>query len=464
MTLSQTFADFATGLTIDAIPERVKERARHLILDSVGTGLAAVGAKWAEATFAAAGDLGSGTAPVLGYGRTLAMRDAALMNGVVTHGLDYDDTHSRGIIHATVSAFPTALVAADKAGASGADLLVAYIAAMEVSTRVAAVGAGGFHGFGFHPTGLIGAFGSTLAAGRLLGLDAQQIAMAQGIVLSMAGGSLEFLADGAWTKRLHPGWAASSALTAATLAKRGFVGPPAAYEGRFGLYALYLRDAAPALLAQATEALGDTWEIEAVSVKPLPACHMTHAAIDAAIALRAEFDLTAADIAKVIVLVPEAVIPIVCEPAAPKRTPHTGYDAQFSIPYTVATALLMGKFTLDSLDPAALNDPAVLDLAARVSYAVDPDSDYPKHFTGEVMVETRDGRMLRHREAINRGASDRPLSNADIDAKYFENAARTVDATRAAHIRAAVLDLHLHPASALGDILAGATAPQGVSA
>jgi 2-methylcitrate dehydratase PrpD len=191
---------------------------------------------------------------------------------------------------------------------------------------------------------------------------------------------------------------------------------------------------------------------------------MTHAAIDAAIALRAEYDLTAADIAKVIVLVPEAVIPIVCEPVAPKRTPHTGYDAQFSIPYTVATALLTGKFTLDSLDPAALNDPAVLDLAARVSYAVDPDSDYPKHFTGEVMVETRDGRMLRHREAINRGASDRPLSNADIDAKYFENAARTVDATRAAHIRAAVLDLHLHPASALGDILAGATAPQGVSA
>ncbi|MEG8022897.1 MmgE/PrpD family protein [Sphingomonas aerolata] len=348
MTLAQTFADFATGLTIDAIPERVKERARHLILDSVGTGLAAVGADWAEATFAAAGDLGSGTAPVLGYGRTLAMRDAALMNGVVTHGLDYDDTHSRGIIHSTVSAFPTALVAADKAGASGADLLVAYIAAMEVSTRVAAVGAGGFHGFGFHPTGLIGAFGSTLAAGRLLGLDAQQIAMAQGIVLSMAGGSLEFLADGAWTKRLHPGWAASSALTAATLAKRGFVGPPAAYEGRFGLYALYLRDAAPALLAQATEALGDTWEIEAVSVKPLPACHMTHAAIDAAIALRAEYDLTAADIAKVIVLVPEAVIPIVCEPVAPKRTPHTGYDAQFSIPYTVATALLTGKFTLDS--------------------------------------------------------------------------------------------------------------------
>ncbi len=454
MTIAQTYADFAIQLTAETVPEHVKERARHLILDSVGTGLAAVGAPWAEATFAAAGDLGRGTAPVLGYGRTLAPRDAALMNGLVTHGLDYDDTHSRGIIHATVSAFPAALVAADLAGASGADLLLAYIAAMEVSTRVAAVGAGKFHSVGFHPTGMVGAFGATVAAGRLLGLDAGQIAMAQGIVLSMAGGSLEFLADGAWTKRLHPGWAASSALTAATLAKRGFVGPPAAYEGRYGLYALYLRDAAPALLAEATAGLGEVWEIEAVSVKPLPACHMTHAAIDAAIALRVEHGLTADAIAHVTVLVPEGVVPIVCEPVAPKRAPQTGYDAQFSIPYTVATALITGAFTLDALDPGALNDPAVLDLAARVEYLVDPDSDYPKHFTGEVIVETRDGRFLRHREGINRGAPDRPLTNADIDVKYFENAARTVSAARAADVRDAVLCMDRHPASALGDILA----------
>ncbi len=454
MTIAHTYADFATNLTAETVPDRVKERARHLILDSVGTGLAAVGAPWAEATFAAAGDLGQGTAPVLGYGRTLAPRDAALMNGLVTHGLDYDDTHSRGIIHATVSAFPAALIAADLAGASGEALLLAYIAAMEVSTRVAGVSAGKFHSNGFHPTGMVGAFGATVAAGRLLGLDAAQLAMAQGIVLSMASGSLEFLADGAWTKRLHPGWAASSALTAATLAKRGFVGPPAAYEGRYGLYALYLRDAAPALLAEATAGLGDVWEIEAVSVKPLSACHMTHASIDAAIALRAEHGLTADAIGHVTVLVPEGVVPIVCEPVAPKRTPQTGYDAQFSIPYTVATALLTGTFTLDALDPAALNDPAVLDLATRVDYAIDPDSDYPKHFTGEVIVETRDGRVLRHREGINRGAADRPLTNADIDAKFFENAARTVSAGHAATVRTAVLGMDRHPASALGDILA----------
>ncbi|MFC6437527.1 MmgE/PrpD family protein [Novosphingobium resinovorum] len=129
---------------------------------------------------------------------------------------------------------------------------------------------GGFHRHGFHPTSLCGAFGATVGAGLLMGLDAQQIGMAQGIVLSMAGGSLEFLEDGAWTKRLHPGWAASSALTAATMAKHGFVGPKAAYEGRFGLYSLYLRDGAPAGLADACAGLGESWEIENVSVKPLP--------------------------------------------------------------------------------------------------------------------------------------------------------------------------------------------------
>lgn len=452
--ISATYASFAKDLTIDAVPARVLERARHLMLDAVGTGLAAIGQPWADKAFAAAQDLGQGTAPVLGYGRALAPRDAAMLNGILTHGLDYDDTHSGGIIHATVSALSTALVAADRAGASGADLLLSYIAAMEVSTRVASVSAGKFHTHGFHPTGLIGAFGSTVGAARLLGLDQGQSAMAQGIVLSMAGGSLEFLEDGAWTKRLHPGWAASSAIAAATLAGHGYVGPKAAYEGRFGLYALYLRDTAPEMLLRATEGLGQVWEIESVAVKPLPACHMTHAAIDAAVALNGAHGLSGDDIARVTVLVPEGVIPIVCEPAAPKRVPATGYDAQFSIPYTVATALLKGSFTLDALDAAALTDAAVLDLAQRVDYAIDPDSDYPKHFTGEVIVETRDGRTLRQREAVNRGAADRPLSNADIEPKFFENAARTVGASHASAIRAAVLNVDRHPASALADVLA----------
>jgi 2-methylcitrate dehydratase PrpD len=456
MMISQAYARFATGLSLDAVPETVRTRACHLMLDALGTGLAALGETWEARAFAAAQELGQGKAATLGHGRVLGPREAALVNGVLMHGLDYDDTHSRGVIHATVSSLPAALAAADHAGASGADLLKAYIVAMEISTRIASVAAGGFHRHGFHPTGLVGAFGATVGAGLLLGLDEAQLVMAQGIILSMAGGSLEFLEDGAWTKRIHPGWAASSAMTAATLAKHGFVGPRAAYEGRFGLYSLYLRDAAPELLAQATEGLGERWEIEAVSVKPLPACHFTHAAGDAAAAICAEHGLSGDAIAKVTVLVPEGVIPIVCEPSAPKKVPATSYDAQFSIPYIVATGLLKGRFTLDELDGAALTDADVLALARKVDYAIDPDTDFPAHFTGEVIVETVDGRRIAKRESVNRGAADRPITNDEIRIKYDDNAARAVPRAQADAIAEAVLSLAARPAADLADLLAAA--------
>lgn len=454
MTLSRTFADFAANLTLDQVPQDVRTRAAHLMLDAVGTGYAALGETWAEKAFLSACALGSGTSPVLGSGRQLAIRDAALVNGVLMHGLDFDDTHSRGVIHATVSSLPAVWAVADREQASGADMLLAYVIAMEVSIRVATVAAGKFHDIGFHPTGLAGAFGATVAAGRLMGLTADQMVMAQGITLSMAGGSLEFLDDGAWTKRLHPGWAASSAITAATLAKNGFVGPRAAYEGRFGLFSLYMRDRTPAALETVAAGLGETWEIANVAIKPIPACHFTHAPADAAAALHAAHGLTGDEIERVEVLVPEGVVNVVCEPATPKRTPATSYDAQFSIPYVVATGLLKGQFTLAELKGEALTDPAVLALAQRVDYALDPATDFPVHFTGEVVVRTRDGRELRHREAVNRGAADRPLSNEEIRTKFDGNVALARPAARGAAIADAVLSIADRPANQLGDLLA----------
>jgi 2-methylcitrate dehydratase PrpD len=178
---------------------------------------------------------GAGNTPVIGVATKLSMRDAMLMNGILIHGLDYDDTHAAGVIHATASTFPCALGSAAQTGLDGEALLTAYVAGMEVGTRLASVAKGGFHQVGFHPTGLIGAFACTLVAGRLFGLNAAQMAMAQGIALSVGSGSMEFLQDGAWTKRMHPGWAGVAGVTAATLARHGFKGPRATYEGRFGV-------------------------------------------------------------------------------------------------------------------------------------------------------------------------------------------------------------------------------------
>lgn len=452
-TISGQLAAFALDLTFDAIPERIRERSKYLILDAIGIAYASHGFSYAGVTMAAMTSLGAGDSPVIGYGRKLSPRDAALVNGVLAHGLDYDDTHSPGVIHATVSSLPLALALADSLKASGRDFLTAYVAAMETSTRIASVAKGGFHQVGFHPTGLIGIFGCTLAASRLFGLSREQAEMAQGIALSMAAGSLEFLEDGAWTKRMHPGWAASSAIVAATLAKRGFVGPRAAYEGRFGLFSSHLGPhMADADLTLATKNLGKSWQIDEVAIKPIPACHFTHAAADAAVALSKM--VKPADILSVDVLVPAEVIKTVCEPEENKRTPANSYDAQFSIPYIVATGLLRGRFTLDELDDNAIADREVLALARRIHYAADPASTFPKHYTGEVIVTLKDGQRLRHREGINRGCADRPLSNAEIEAKYFDNACRLLTRERAERVRDAVVGIDRGLASLLGDVLA----------
>ena len=458
VTLSDQYARFALGLQLRDVPRAVQTRAKHLILDAVGIALASRGYPYAGVSLAAFAELGSGTSPVIGYGRRLALRDAAVMNGILIHGLDFDDTHSRGVIHSTTSALPAVLALADRDDLSGADLLGAYIVAMEVSTRVASAAKGGFHQAGFHPTGLVGAFGCAVAAARLLQLDETRAAHAQGIVLSMAAGSLEFLEDGAWTKRAHPGFAAAAGITAATLAKHGFTGPRSAYEGRFGLYASHLGkrlDDADQQLA--TEGLGNAWQIDEVAIKPLPACHFTHAVADAAIALHQQHRFSAQNldsIVRVIAKVPRATVEVVCEPLEPKRKPVTAYDAQFSVPYIVATALLKGRFTLDELEPAALADPAVLALAARVEYEIDPDSTFPRHYTGEVVVERSDGTRVAYREAINRGCADRPVSNDDIVAKFYANAERAVSHSAAEQIAQAVLQLDERPARALADTLA----------
>ena len=460
--LSDQYARFGLSLQLRDVPRAVQTRAKHLILDAVGIALASRGYPYADVSLAAFSEFGGGASPVIGYGRRLGLRDAAMMNGVLIHGLDFDDTHSRGVIHSTTSALPCVLALADRDGLSGAELLAAYIVAMEVSTRVASAAQGGFHDAGFHPTGLVGAFGCAVAAARLLQLDEARVAHAQGIVLSLAAGSLEFLEDGAWTKRAHPGFAAASGITAATLAKHGFTGPRSAYEGRFGLYASHLgKPLADAGRQLATDGLGSNWQIDEVAIKPLPACHFTHAVADAAIALHREqrFSAQALDtISRVVARVPRGTVEIVCEPLDAKRKPVTAYDAQFSVPYIVATALLKGRFTLDELEPAALADPAVLALAARVDYEIDPDTTFPRHYTGEVVLERRDGTRVAHREAINRGCADRPVSNDDIVTKFHANAQRSVSRNAAEHIAQAVLQLDEQPARVLADTLAGHTA------
>jgi 2-methylcitrate dehydratase PrpD len=453
--IARQLAGFVAELSWEAIPAEVRQRALHLILDAVGCGLAAKRFDFAAPSVAAAAELGgAGKRVVLGHALRLPMRDAAMANGILMHGLDYDDTHSEGVLHLTVATLPAALGMAAERGRSGRELLTAYVAGVEAGARLGAVARGGFHQVGFHPTGLVGAFAAALAAGKLRGLDAAQLAAAQGIALSVASGSLEFLEDGAWTKRLHPGWAGVGGITAAALAAQGFVAPGAAYEGRFGLYRSHLGALeSQCNYARATEALGGSWETMNVAVKPFPACHFVHAFADAAIALR-QGGVDPDRIASITARVPQAIVKTVCEPPAAKRRPANDYDAKFSIPFAVASGLRFGRFGLAELEARALRDPATLALAAKVDWTVDADSQFPRYYDGEVAVRLADGSERRHREAVNRGNAERPLANADIVAKYMENAALGVGATQAERIRVAVLGLESAGATQFEEALA----------
>ena len=271
-TICERLADFAANLRDDDIPAQQRSRAPHHMLDAAGIALASTRYDFAHKTLAGIKALGGvGEVGVWGMPAKLSARDAATMNGFLCHGLDYDDTHIGGIVHPTASVFPAVISAAAMAGASGREAVTAYVIGVETAVRLGMVAKGGFHQVGFHPTGMVGVFGCTLAAGRLLGLNAKQLRHAQGLAGSMAAASMQFLEDGAWNKRFHPGWAASCGITAAALAREGFVGASAAYDGRFGLFNSYLgehmKDADPSL---ATQGLGDVWELDRVAIKPFP--------------------------------------------------------------------------------------------------------------------------------------------------------------------------------------------------
>ena len=317
----------------------------------------------------------------MGTTHRLPARDAALLNGLLMHGLDFDDTHSGAVIHCSTSAVPLILAEASRRQASGARALAAYLLAIEVDARLGMPAQGMFQKIGFHPTGLIGVFGCTVAAAYLGQLDPQQTAAAQGVALSMASGSLEFLEDGAWTKRMHPGWAASSAISAATLAGGGFKAPLRAYEGRYGLYNLYLQHESVATDHIGAD-LGREWEMLKVAIKPYPVCHFNHSSIDSMLELRAAHNLKPEDVDSVTVLIHEKQHDVVCAPEAAKRRPQNDYDAKFSVHFAVAAAAVRGRFTLAELEEDALNDREILALCDRISYQHDPDSHYPKYYSG----------------------------------------------------------------------------------
>lgn len=446
---SRALAEFAEKTAFERIPENVLERARIHILDGLGLAFASTTFSFAGPTLAATKELSGGAGcTVIGQDFRAAPRDAAMANGVLIHGLDYDDTHLQAIVHPTVAVLPAVLAVAEDRDMSGKEALTAFCIGMEVCIRLGAAVKGGFHHTGFHATGVLAHFSSAIAAGQLMGASAKDHVNAIGIAASTASGVQVFLEEGAWTKRLHPGWAAAGGITAATLARHGFVGPTRALEGRFGLFDTHLHEHAKDVdISVLTQDLGKEWMMAETALKPYPVCHFIHGAADAALELQPQ--IAGAKIGTIDIFLPQDTLKIVAEPIEHKRKAGNEYEAKFSAPFVVASTLLKGRFGLPDLTDEAIADADVQTLAQRCTCHADPNSLFPEYFSGGVKVTMTDGRVLEAHVPVNSGAGEKKMSLEETTDKFLQNCGLAIQETHAMAVRQAVIELAEDPVSRL---------------
>jgi 2-methylcitrate dehydratase PrpD len=439
MRLAEHLARFTADLAFDDIPEAVVANVRLRVLDTLGNALAASSGDFATATLGGLGVYGAtGPATVLGTSACGPAPLAILANGALAHALDFDDTHPASITHASAVVVPTALALGETHGLDGRAVITAAVTGYESITRLGMAAAGAFHARGWHATSTCGPFAAALVAGKCAGSDARTLTSALGIAGSFASGLMEFLEDGSWVKRVHPGWAGHGGAVAAALAGGGVTGPVSVLEGRFGLYRTFV-DRSPDRMP--FDSLGQVWETLRVGFKAYPCCHLSHAYLDCALRLRREHAIGARAIESVECRVPAGEVPIICEPRPGKLQPRTAYDAKFSLPYSVAAAFVTGRVDLDTYEERALNDPEVRALAARVTHVVDRTPGYPERFPGWVRVRLRHGRVLEARQRDSSGGVEIPLSEAAIVEKFRAGAGRRLPPARVDAIVTAALAL-----------------------
>jgi 2-methylcitrate dehydratase PrpD len=400
------------------LPAAVRGKCEDLLIDVIGLFLTARNADYVEAALAGWDEEGACTA--IGHARGMSAAGAAFVNGTAAHGEDFDDTFEGGPVHAGAVIVPAVLAACERYRAEGPAALLGIAVGVEVICRLSLVAPKAVHKAGFHPTAVFGAMAAAAGVGAALKLTARQLVDALGIAGSMAGGIIEYLAEGAWTKRLHPGWAAQSGLHAARLARAGFFGPRTVFEGVHGLFHGFARTTAgdyDALIGD----FGVRWVTTTLAFKPYPCGTMTHPYIDCARRLAAR-GIKPEEIKELVCEVGEGTVHRLWEPLAAKQRPANGYAGKFSTPYCIAAGFVRGNVGLDAFTDAAVNEARVLALAAKVRYETDPHNPYPKSFTGHIRAVLADGRVVEERQPHLRGGAHEPLSRDDVEEKFVLNA------------------------------------------
>jgi len=452
LSAARRLARFVTALSLDAVPPSVTTQATQLALDTIGNALAAAPEDFGRAVLGVAERLGGPPeSTLLGRVGRVAAANAVLANATLAHGLDFDDTREDAIVHTGCVAVTTALAAGEAAGASGRAVLEALIASVEVMCRVGLVVPGALHARHFHPTAITASFAAAAAAGKLFALSEDELVRAFGLCGSQASGIIEYLADGSWTKRLHPGWNAHAGVTATLLARAGFTGPETVLEGGHGLYAAFAGGHDPARLSAVLDTLGRTWELGELTLKPYPCGSIAQPYMDCAARLRATHGVKAEDITAVRCRTAAGPVPRLWEPLAAKHAPPNGYAAKFSLPYLLASIFVRGRAGLAEFTDAAVREADVLRVAGLVTYELDASIDYPRQFIGDVEVTLAGGRTLRERQDRPRGGPDAPLTREEIEAKFRGNAGLVLPAVQVDGALAAVSGLG--EATSLTDVL-----------
>ena len=426
-------ADFAARTMRDGVPQEVLNAARLHFLDAIGVGIAAStvadNATWSQAAT-------SGGASLLGGGAAEAGA-AAMINGALIHALEYDDTHIGSVVHGSAVAAPLALAVSQFCAASGRDLIRAYIITWEVAIRIGLAGPGAFQEKGFQVTSVGGAIGAAAAAAQILGLDRQQTICAIGIAGGQASGTLAFLADGAMSKALNPGWAARTGIEAARLALAGMTGPATILESRFGVMSNFGHGASQ--LDDNLSNLGNDWFLREAAFKLYPCCHYIHPFLETVEQIMAE-GVTAADIVDLTAFVPPPAAPLVCEPWERRQEPASGYDGKWGLAYCMALMFLHGRVDVASFETPPLAD--VISLARKMTWQPMQNHGFPKRFAAQIDVRTAQGTVSAGVPQV-RGAPDRPVDRSDIVAKFTGNASRRLDAARVQQLMDIILNIDM---------------------
>lgn len=410
-------AEFAVNLKIQDIPKAAMEAAKNDIFDSLATGMAGNSAKGVQEMVDLAREWGGAKqATLFGFGDKVPAQTAAWINTVQIHGYDFDDTHDTAMLHSGAVVIPAALAASElTGGASGAEVLCAITAGLEIHLRLGLASTIGIVDSGWVFTPLMGIFAATAAAGRVIGLTSDEMVNAFGIAYSQCGGTYQAITDSAWTKRIQPGFASQAAVVACQMAKKGIEGVKNTFEGKYGFYHNYLTNHYnPEPLKKG---LGKEFVVETMNFKPWPCGRPVQPSINIGIEARQKFDYDPEKIKHVEIRLNEHLVSSGCTPEEPRKYPKTIVDAQFSIPYTCAAALINGKVGLADFTDEAIKREDVLRLAPKIDGVI--DEEYEKNYhakvcPADIKIEMEDGTIYEHHLEYTLGGPDRPMTSEDL--------------------------------------------------